>query len=601
LQVYGYKLRTLFRNPFWVPISLFALVAVALLEAIINPNKVPEIYYAAAARSMSQSWHNFFFASFDPAGTVSLDKLPAAFWIQAMSVKFFGSSYFSYDLPQSIEYAISSVSIYLGVAKITKPAFGFLAAGIFILTPAEVLVSRGNVADCLLILFLVMSANSFASYLNTSNPRHIYWASLFIGLGFNAKMMEAWLASLPLAICYLKADKNKFAVKMFVLIKSLILTICVSLSWMITVTLVSSRTKPYFDGSNNNIFSQTFLYNGLYRFIRVSPVSVLSKNLGVTFKIIEKPSILRLFTGPLGRIDAAVLVPAIVCAIFVLFNKKFSSICRIATLYWFIWILEYFLIFSFSTDIQPYYVSVMTVGCASVIGIWCSTGHLFRRKYGPFAFLLAAATFLCYCYYLIPGNDAGNSARWAIAILGVEVVVFVPAIGLKLLGPSWHRITLIVLIFTILMPNAVISYSAINEQLGPFDTPFGSNEQAAAISIEAANYNSQAEHKVIELILKNQKTEYLGAAYTSAVASTVIYLTGKEMLPIGGYSGEIKEPSLSQIKKLVSKNIVRTFIIPIHNRDPRLLWIYSNCKQTNSMFNILLDIDAPNLRAYKCG
>jgi hypothetical protein len=37
-----------------------------------------EFYYAAAVRSMSGSWHNFIFGAFDPAGTISLDKLPGA-------------------------------------------------------------------------------------------------------------------------------------------------------------------------------------------------------------------------------------------------------------------------------------------------------------------------------------------------------------------------------------------------------------------------------------------------------------------------------------------------------------------------------------------
>jgi 4-amino-4-deoxy-L-arabinose transferase-like glycosyltransferase len=30
---------------------------------------------------MSGNWHNFFFNAFDPAGFVSLDKPPVAFWI----------------------------------------------------------------------------------------------------------------------------------------------------------------------------------------------------------------------------------------------------------------------------------------------------------------------------------------------------------------------------------------------------------------------------------------------------------------------------------------------------------------------------------------
>ena len=49
-----------------------------------------EPYYAAAVRSMSMSWHNFIFGAFDPAGTMTLDKLPGAFWIQALAVRAFG-------------------------------------------------------------------------------------------------------------------------------------------------------------------------------------------------------------------------------------------------------------------------------------------------------------------------------------------------------------------------------------------------------------------------------------------------------------------------------------------------------------------------------
>ena len=49
-----------------------------------------EIYYAAAVRSMSMSWHDFIFGGFDPVGTVSLDKLPGAFWLQALAVRAFG-------------------------------------------------------------------------------------------------------------------------------------------------------------------------------------------------------------------------------------------------------------------------------------------------------------------------------------------------------------------------------------------------------------------------------------------------------------------------------------------------------------------------------
>lgn len=49
-----------------------------------------EYYYAAAVRSMSMSWHTFIFGAFDPAGAITLDKLPGAFWVQALAVRVFG-------------------------------------------------------------------------------------------------------------------------------------------------------------------------------------------------------------------------------------------------------------------------------------------------------------------------------------------------------------------------------------------------------------------------------------------------------------------------------------------------------------------------------
>ena len=46
-----------------------------------------EPYYAAAVQSMASSWHNFVFGAFDPAGTLSVDKLPCALWMQALSAR----------------------------------------------------------------------------------------------------------------------------------------------------------------------------------------------------------------------------------------------------------------------------------------------------------------------------------------------------------------------------------------------------------------------------------------------------------------------------------------------------------------------------------
>ncbi len=82
------------------------LVTIAVASAALyswRAGTYLEVYYAAAVRSMSMSWHNFFFAAFDPAGTVSLDKLPGSFWVQALSVRMLGVHTWVIVLPQVVE------------------------------------------------------------------------------------------------------------------------------------------------------------------------------------------------------------------------------------------------------------------------------------------------------------------------------------------------------------------------------------------------------------------------------------------------------------------------------------------------------------------
>ena len=49
-----------------------------------------EAFYGETARSMSQSLHNFVYGAADPWGTVSVDKIPGALWVEALSIRVFG-------------------------------------------------------------------------------------------------------------------------------------------------------------------------------------------------------------------------------------------------------------------------------------------------------------------------------------------------------------------------------------------------------------------------------------------------------------------------------------------------------------------------------
>jgi 4-amino-4-deoxy-L-arabinose transferase-like glycosyltransferase len=78
----------------WRALDWQMAVALALVAAALNLVRLPplsqlNLYYATAVKSMTMSWSNFFFVSFDPGGFVSVDKPPLGLWTQTLSVKSF--------------------------------------------------------------------------------------------------------------------------------------------------------------------------------------------------------------------------------------------------------------------------------------------------------------------------------------------------------------------------------------------------------------------------------------------------------------------------------------------------------------------------------
>jgi 4-amino-4-deoxy-L-arabinose transferase-like glycosyltransferase len=111
-----------------------------------------EPYYAAAVQSMVSSWHNFAFGAFDPAGTLSVDKLPGALWMQALSARVFGVHTWSLILPQVVAGALTVLFLFRAVRRVAGAPAGLIAAVLLAVSPAFVALSRGNIPDSWMIL-----------------------------------------------------------------------------------------------------------------------------------------------------------------------------------------------------------------------------------------------------------------------------------------------------------------------------------------------------------------------------------------------------------------------------------------------------------------
>jgi len=72
------------------------------------------------------------------------------------------------------------------------------------------------------------------------------------------------------------------------------------------------------------------------------------------------------------------------------------------------------------------------------------------------------------------------------------------------------------------------------------------------------------------------------ATQTSAVAAPFIYDSGQEVLPIGGYSGTVPEPSLGRLQAMIARGDFHLVIQSPVVTDPRLVWIAQHCIAINS-------------------
>ncbi len=257
-------------QPRWARPALLVVAALAALGYGWAMGTVTlEPFYGGAARAMSGSWSNFFFGAADPWGTVSVDKLPGALWIQALTLRLFGFHLWAVVLPQVVEGTLSVLVLFRAVRRVAGPGAGLVAALVLAVSPVNLLLNRGNISDSLLILLLVLAADATTRAVVEGRARPLLLAGLWVGLAFQAKMMQAWLVLPALFLAYLIAAPTARFVRRFghVLLGGLVV-IMVSLSWMTTVSVVPAHDRPYVDGScDDSLFSQVFLYNGLNRIV----------------------------------------------------------------------------------------------------------------------------------------------------------------------------------------------------------------------------------------------------------------------------------------------------------------------------------------------
>lgn len=249
----------------------FWLLATALIALFLNgwniwSEKYANTYYTVAVASMLENFHNFFYASLDSAGSVTVDKPPVAFWIQTISAWLFGLHGWSVILPQALAGVGSVFLIYL----LIKPTFGVWAARIaafaMAVTPVAVAVSRTNNIDSLLVFTLLLASWLLLRAVQRGGMWSLLGAFAVIGIGFNMKMLQAYMVLPAFYLFYLLAAKYGWKKKILSLVAATAVVAAVSVSWAVVVDSVPASERPFIGSSGtNSVLNLAFGYNGVAR------------------------------------------------------------------------------------------------------------------------------------------------------------------------------------------------------------------------------------------------------------------------------------------------------------------------------------------------
>lgn len=383
------------------------------------------LFYAAGVRSMLDSWHNFFYVSFDPGGSLAIDKPPLGLWLEAASARAFGFHYWALALPQAMAGIAATWVLYAFVRRSAGGWAAVLSALFLAIAPVSVVTSRNNTFDTLTMLLTLLAACSLSAAVRTGQRRWLLLSAALLGLGFDAKMAEALLPLPAFAIYWLAGNQlSRARALAHAAAFTAVLTV-VSFSWITVVGLTPAADRPViYNGEGNNIWALTFRYNGIDRVLgRQSQERLRGETGEETFKLLAAsvpPSrgALRLITSRLAN-EVGWFLPFAGVGLVAVVRRRFREPEDVL---WSAWLVSGAVYFSMAEVALPQYLESITPPLAvlSAIGV-IELKRLLATL--PVVALGACAAAAAYSSWLLLRNHGDQQLAVAVLVAGVGLVV----------------------------------------------------------------------------------------------------------------------------------------------------------------------------------
>ncbi|GAA4535010.1 ArnT family glycosyltransferase [Amycolatopsis samaneae] len=573
-------------------------------------------YYAVAVKSMSVSWKAFFYGAFDPGASITLDKLAGAFLPQALSARIFGFHEWSLTLPQVVWGVLSVLVLYRLVRRWLGAAAGLLAAGLFAFTPIVASMFGHAMEDGALTLCLLLAADAFVIAMTRARTRWLVLAAIWVGIGFQAKMLEAWMVVPAFVVTYLLVAPGTWWRRAGQLAIAGAVLAAVSLSWVLLYTVTPARDRPSVDATtNDNAFSMVFGYNGLDRFGLHVPgaarTDFTDPSRSADLKL--PPELERLVVPqpgipePPGEPGQPVPEPAPEVAPpdaapapraeepprawHKLFGERYAT--QVGWLYplalaglvaglvqyrrarrsgsewggfvlWGLWLVTFAVVLSRMTVMHSAYLAALAPPLAALAAAGAVLGvRLFRERRAVWLLPSVLVAQLAWTGYLA-SRYAGFLPWLAWISVGGGTVAAVVLIA----GALRRRA---------LVPAAVVGLAAVLALpcawgLSAFDHHYaGSAFEAGAgpsgpvgvdLDSDTSDTLTDAQRRLYDYLVAHQEgARYLAATTSWQTAGRFIMPTGQRFLPMGGFSGQVPHPTLARVRQLVETGELRHVVL----------------------------------------
>ncbi|GHO95019.1 dolichyl-phosphate-mannose--protein mannosyltransferase [Reticulibacter mediterranei] len=582
-----------------VALTLILLAAAFLNFFRLDQNGYGNTYYAAAVKSMLLNWHNFFFLSFDPGGFVSIDKPPLGFWLQAASAAVFGFNGWSLLLPQALAGIASVALLYVLVRRSFGPTIGVLAALALALMPVSVAASRNNTPDSLLVFVTLLAVLMVSIAAETGRLRWLLLGALLVGLGFNIKMLEAYLVLPALILVYLLAAPLSLRTRILHLVLAAVVLLAVSFAWLLAVDLTPPTQRPYVGSSTTNSELNLALgYNGVNRItgMKLSNAGAGSET-GNFSQIVTLvgigetglPSPIRLLNKQLGGQIGWLLVIALF-GLIITFRRKLPPVPltreQQGLILWCTWFITLFVFFSVALFPHGYYLVMLAPAICALAAIGCVRLWEAYRQPGWKGWLLPLTlAFAAGAQWLILSAYPDWSKWLNPLVVGLCLIAALLLTGTRLFPRLLKTLPLMPIVvagmLVLLIGPATWSLATTEHMLEPVSVTAGPTQSASSSFSALTNsfipHTAHANPALVRYLLAHQgQTRFLVSTLNAPSAAPFILDTGKPVMAIGGYIGSDPILTAAQFQTLVKNGSVRYMLLPslkidIHELPPQIL------------------------------